>query len=98
MTLTYVNQGTFFPFKISNFNLTKKIFLAETLITVRALGWCIETKLQEFARIIFVDNFETNTRQFEDHEPLKIRPDYTDVSKIVKSYKLLFNLLKSSFP
>lgn len=62
-------------------------FLDETLITVRGLGLCkrYNGKIQEFARIIFVDNLRNHERKFEDYRPLKKRPAYEkqNVLKIV---------------
>lgn len=43
---------------------------------VRALGNCRNFELQEFARIIFIDDFETHSPKLEDHEPLAERPNY----------------------
>lgn len=66
-----------------------KIFLDETLITVRGLGLCMRYnyKTQEFARIIFVDNLKEHKRKFDDYRPLEKRPIYEiqDVLKIVCS-------------
>lgn len=60
-------------------------FTDSTLLTVRALGVCRDLKLQEFARIIFVNSITNYTSLFEDYEPLKKRPAYEslDVPKIV---------------
>lgn len=53
---------------------------AETLLTVRALGVCGPMKLQEFARIIFVDNIFDYTKKIEHHAPLTKRPSYDSIS------------------
>lgn len=37
---------------------------------------CKFIKLQEFARIIFVDNIRNYTIKADDHEPLKEAPTY----------------------
>ncbi|XP_055295200.1 uncharacterized protein LOC129564973 [Sitodiplosis mosellana] len=57
----------------------------ETLIIVRGLGSCIKLELQEFARIIFVDDYSTFSSKVEDHEPLAIRPNYTSFENPWKS-------------
>lgn len=70
-----------------------------TLLTVRALGLCRSLKLQEFARVIFVDRITNYTSLFEDYEPLKERPAYDalDVPKIVCLFNefSIFRLLVS---
>lgn len=62
-------------------------FPDETLITVRGLGLCKQYnyKIQEFARIIFVDDLKNHVRNVEDHRPLKKRPAFElqDILKIV---------------
>lgn len=65
-------------------------FTAETLITVRALFFCAQFKLQEFARIVFVDNIHNHTAKLEDHEPLKQRPAFEslDHPKTVRELKI----------
>lgn len=75
------------------FLIPKYTFLsAETLMTIRALGRCESKKLQEFARIIFVDDYSTHKPKYEDHEPLTQRPSYDSlnvpkiVSKINRKY------------
>lgn len=67
------------------FQSISKMFSAETVLTVRALDRCSVQKLQEFARIIFVDDIFNYTSRVEDHRPLERRPTYEslDVPKIV---------------
>lgn len=57
-------------------------------MTVRGLNRCREEKLgkiQEFARIIFVDDLKKNSFDPEDSRPLQKRPVYEaqDVLKVV---------------
>lgn len=65
-------------------------------MTVRALGVCAKKKVQEFARIIFVDNLFNCTRKMEHHEPLSLakRPSYDAVplkpQAVVSWDKVLF--------
>lgn len=54
----------------------KPILLAETILTVRGVTGCKILKLQEFARILFVDDIHNYTRKLEHHEPLKEMPKY----------------------
>lgn len=56
-------------------------------MTIRALGVCASKKVQEFARIIFVDNLFNCTRKLEHHAPLSLakRPSYDAVSPAVVS-------------
>lgn len=63
----------------------KKTLLGETLMTVRALRDCKPHKIQEFARIILVEDILKHVKKNEDHEPLKERPTFEslDVPKIV---------------
>lgn len=61
--------------------ILKSFFPDETLITVRALGFCEKQKLQEFARVKFLDDFADFMSKREDHEPLTIRPDYFENTK-----------------
>lgn len=62
------------------FNRNSNIPTAETLLTIRALGGCTSNKIQEFARIIFVDNIFNHPRKYEDQAPLTKRPSYDSVS------------------
>lgn len=71
-------------FHKSIFNIKLKI-VDETLITVRGLGTCVGLELQEFARIIFVDDYSTYTPKIEDHEPLAERPSYRSLDNPSKS-------------
>lgn len=59
-------------------------------MTVRALRDCRPRKIQEFARIIVVDDILKHGKTNEDHEPLKERPAFEslDVPKIVSSLNL----------
>lgn len=52
---------------------------------VRALRDCKLNKIQEFARIILVEDIFKHVKTNEDHEPLTERPAYEtlDVPKIV---------------
>lgn len=45
----------------------------------------LKPKLQEFARIIFVDDILNHSKKLEDHKPLEERPSYEsqDFPKIV---------------
>lgn len=54
-------------------------------MTVRALRDCRQHKIQEFARIILVDDVLKHVKFHEDHEPLKERPAFEslDTPKIV---------------
>lgn len=52
---------------------------AETFLTVHTVASC-DAKLQEFARIIFVDNVLNHPRKIEHHAPLKKKPSYDSVS------------------
>lgn len=45
-------------------------------MTVRGVTICAMFKVQEFARIIFVDDIHNHATKLEDHEPLKERPSY----------------------
>lgn len=49
-------------------------------MTVRTLGACEPLKIQEFARIIFVDNIYNYTTKHVDQKPLKKRPSYESVT------------------
>lgn len=57
---------------------------------MRGLARCEDTKLQEFARVIFVDDLKTHVRKYEDHEPLAIRPDYYAFNDSLKSVSLIY--------
>lgn len=61
------------------------------MLTVRALGVCRDLKLQEFARIIFIDSITNYTSLFEDYEPLKEKPSYEllDIPKTVCMLNIL---------
>lgn len=57
-------------------------------MTVRLLGPCVKAfhqTIQEFARIIFVDDINNYARSFADQRPLKYRPAFEslDVPKTV---------------
>lgn len=54
-------------------------------MTVRALRDCRPHKIQEFARIIFVNDVHKHVKMHEDHEPLEDRPTFEslDTPKIV---------------
>lgn len=70
-------------------------------MTVRSYAECRPKKIQEFARIIFVDDIVKHSRKAEDHAPLKIRPLYDlqpESSQIVRSldFTVLIHL-KSDF-
>lgn len=54
-------------------------------MTIRGLNRCRERKIQEFARIIFVDDLSTFSRKAEHARPMKKRPDFEaqDGPKIV---------------
>lgn len=54
--------------------------IAETLLTIRALGICESLKMQEFARIVFVDNIFNHARKKEHHTPLTKRPSFDSIS------------------
>lgn len=54
--------------------------IAETLLTVRGLGVCDSAKIQEFGRIIFVDNIFDYEKKLEHHAPLIKRPSFDSVS------------------
>lgn len=57
-------------------------------MTVRGLTVC-KVGLQEFARIIFVDDINNFVKKPEHHGPLEDRPSYnTTTSKIVISSRL----------
>lgn len=61
----------------------------ETLLTVRLLGACEEMQIQEFARIIFVDDILNHARTPNDQRPLKKRPSYKSVTpKVVCSFTM----------
>lgn len=77
------------------------VFVAQTLLIVRGLDACKYLKLQEFARIIFVDDIYNHSKKLEDQKPLKERPDYEsqDFPKIVcgRSFRIDQNTLLSLF-
>lgn len=54
-------------------------------MSVRGLLSCKERRLQEFAKIIFVDDLSNFTAMLGDHEPPRERPNYdpADVQRIV---------------
>ncbi|XP_031624237.1 laccase-3-like isoform X2 [Contarinia nasturtii] len=58
----------------------------EKLMRVRALGGCENLKLQEFARIIFVDNLDTFEHRIQDQTPLVTRPSYKSLDDPTVSY------------
>lgn len=66
-------------------SLTRIIFAEEVLMSVRGLLSCKQKRLQEFAKIIFVDDFSNFTAKNEDHQPPRERPNYdpADVQRIV---------------
>lgn len=55
------------------------------ILTVRALEACKDFSIQEFTRIIFVDNIANYSTKIGDHEPFKDRQAYEtlDVPRIV---------------
>ncbi|XP_031636102.1 laccase-2-like isoform X2 [Contarinia nasturtii] len=67
---------------------TNDSFTKETLIRVRALGYCLtlDLQLQEFARIISVDNLNNYTAHHRDREPLIERPTYKSLEDPTASY------------
>lgn len=72
--------------------LSKMLSTDEALITVRVLGACLDEKLQEFARIIFVDDIINYSKKFDDYEQLKERPAFEslDVPRIVSQLNPTF--------
>lgn len=58
----------------------------EAIMNVRTLSGCSHLKIQEFARLKFVDDVLNHDADIEDYEPLAKRPTYhTDIPKIVCS-------------
>lgn len=74
---------------------------AERLIRVRALGGCAAAKLQEFARIVFVDDYNTHKPRVEDQAPLTKRPTYESLedpnASVSSLKKVFFNCLSIYF-
>lgn len=70
-----------------------KLFAVQTLLTVQLLDICEPHQLQEFARIIFVDDIMNVQRSFEHHEPLIETPPFEglDDSKRVSNDHFLFD-------
>lgn len=66
-----------------------KIFSAETILTVRTCGTCILARVQEFARIIFVDDILNHSKKIEDHQPLLMRPPYETLKHLLFGPKLV---------
>lgn len=63
-------------------------YSAETYLTVRTVESCGST-LQEFARIIFVDDVLNHPKKIEDHAPLAKRPSF-DSFKLAPSKVVCF--------
>lgn len=61
-----------------------KLFIGETLMTVRGLGQCTDLKLLESARIILLNDFADNKPKFRNHEPLKNQPSYESLNDPLK--------------
>lgn len=62
------------------FDFTTNSFADETIVTVRGLGGCKLQEIQEFARIIFVDDLNNYTKRVEDHAPLEDKPAYQSLN------------------
>lgn len=67
----------------------KKIFSEETLLTVRTCGSCILARVQEFARIVFVDDILNHVKKIEDHRPLLNRPHYASLMHLIFGPKVV---------
>lgn len=67
----------------------KKLISEETLLTVRTCGSCILAAVQEFARIIFVDNILSHPKNIEDHKPLLTKPAYETLTHLLFGSKLV---------
>lgn len=70
------------------------IILDETYFSLRMVGFCrtvAELRVQEFARIIFVDDINNFSKKVEDQKPLQYRPSYEsfEVPKTVSVNRII---------
>lgn len=84
-----VCHGRYFVVKILLKNFVFFVFLfsqftEETQIIIRGFGGCGLTRLQEFARVIILDDPSELSPKLSDHEPFKDRPDYETLDRIEK--------------
>ncbi|XP_031619168.1 laccase-like [Contarinia nasturtii] len=60
--------------------------IKQKLIRVRALGTCATLQLQEFARIVFVNNLDKYFVREANQEPLNTRPSYNSLDDPTAAY------------